>query len=63
MGGILLVRWGEKLFLDKLFEYVLAREDVEWNPDQEAQGDTRRKRRWRKGPAGKQEDWAKILRK
>ena len=58
------MRWGEKLFLDKLFEYVLAREDVEWNPDQEAQGDTRRKRRWKISDGkGGQEDGVKIVRK
>jgi len=63
VGDILLVRWDEKLFLDRLFEYVLAREDVEWNPDQEAKGDTRRKRRWPHGPAGRQEPWVKIVSK
>ena len=63
MGDILLVRWDDKLFLDKLFEYVLARKDVDWNPDQASKGDTRRQRRWKKGPAGKQEDWAKIVSK
>ena len=63
VGDILLVRWDEKLFLDRLFEYVLAREDVDWNPDQASKGDTRRQRRWKKGPAGKQEDWAKIVSK
>jgi hypothetical protein len=49
--------------LDRLCEYVLAREDLDWNPDQASKGDTRRQRRWMKGPAGRQEEWVKIVSK
>jgi len=56
-----LMRWEEKVFLDSLFEYVLAREDVDWNPKQASKGNTRRARRWLKGPSGNQEDWVKIV--
>jgi hypothetical protein len=58
---VFLMRWEEKVFLDALFEYVTSREDVDWNPKQASKGDTRRFRRWLKGPSGNQEDWAKIV--
>ena len=58
---VFLMRWEEKVFLDALFEYITSREDVDWNPKQASKGDTRRARRWLKGPSGNQEDWAKIV--
>ena len=47
----------------KLFDYVMARDDLEWNPDQASRGLTRRKRLWQKGPAGNQEPWVKVVNK
>ena len=63
VGETFMAEWDEKRFGDKLFDYVMARDDLEWNPDQASRGDTRRKRLWQKGPAGNQEPWVKVVNK
>ena len=58
---VLLTKWEEKEFVEKLFDYVMAREDVDWNPKQAAAGDTIRARRWRISTLTGQVDGVKIV--
>lgn len=61
VGEPFMAEYDEKRFGDKLFDYVMGRDDLEWNPDQASRGLTRRKRLWQKGPAGNQEPWVKVV--
>ena len=61
VGETFMAEWDENRFGAKLFDYVMGREDLEWNPDQASKGLTKRDRRWLKGPSGNQEPWVKVV--
>lgn len=61
VGETFLIAWNEKFFLDKLFDYVVGRDDLEWNPDLASKGYSRRKRRWRIRVSGIQVEGVKVV--
>ena len=53
--------WDMKKLLDGMFNYVSQNEKLDWNPEFSKGGNTRSKRRWRKGERGQQKNFVRIV--
>ena len=56
-----MVTWDMKKLLDGMFNYVSQNEKLDWNPEFSKGGNTRSKRRWRKGERGQQKNFVRIV--
>ncbi|MDC1022972.1 hypothetical protein OAR00_00290 [Alphaproteobacteria bacterium] len=53
--------WDMTRFITALWNYVKFDVKLEWNPHLASKGDTRSKRRWRKGERGNQKEYVRIV--